>query len=168
MCVSCAFSLLFIILNSALFAFLSTYLFFREREKDATQPGREVGRKWKKLWEEKTVIRIDCMKSFVFLANKKKTCLPNSNKLYKSKYIPKNFGHFKTTNSELIPGNSLSSILTLISKNETEIELYSHIFCFVLSGALRKSPKVMLSVDQSGHHKPGLFHNSENSDNSDQ
>lgn len=72
MCVSCAFSLLFIILNSALFAFLSTYLFFREREKDATQPGREVGRKWKKLWEEKTVIRIDCMKSFVFLANKKK------------------------------------------------------------------------------------------------
>lgn len=122
--------------------------------------GEVVGRK-------KTVIRIDCMKSFVFLANKK-TCLPNPNKLYKSKYIPKNFGHFKTTNSELIPSNSLSSILTVISKNETEIELYSHIFCFVLSGALRKSPKVMLSVDQSGHHKPGLFHNSENSDNSDQ
>lgn len=67
-----------------------------------------------------------------------------------------------------IPRTSLSSILILISKNEAEIELYSHIFCFVLSGVLRKSPKVMLSVDQSGHHEPALFHNSENSDNSDQ
>lgn len=155
--------------------FFSSCLFFKEREKDIMQPGREVGRNWEKLWGGKNCDQNRLYEKFCFFNKLKKTCLPNPNKLYKSIHLStylRTLVIFKllTANSSQvrIPRTSLSSILILISKNETEIELYSHIFCFVLSGALRKSPKVMLSVDQSGHHEPALFHNSENSDNSDQ